>query len=69
MGMTWIALLRGINVGGQKKIKMAELRNTLSEAGFANVATYIQSGNVVLERDTTATEVATHVAANHTSLV
>ena len=43
---TYIALLRGINVGGQKKIKMAELRAHLSKAGFEDVKTYIQSGNI-----------------------
>lgn len=43
----YIALLRGINVGGQKKIKMADLQKTLTKAGLKNVETYIQSGNVV----------------------
>ncbi|MEP5254374.1 MAG: DUF1697 domain-containing protein [Winogradskyella arenosi] len=42
----YIALLRGINVGGHRKIAMAELRSLLSEAGFAKVKTYIQTGNV-----------------------
>lgn len=46
---TYIALLRGINVSGQKKIKMAELRTHLSEWGFSAVQTYIQSGNIVLQ--------------------
>ncbi|XCF06732.1 DUF1697 domain-containing protein [Tamlana crocina] len=46
---TYIALLRGINVGGQKKVPMAELRNLLTRAGLKNVATYIQSGNVVFQ--------------------
>jgi uncharacterized protein (DUF1697 family) len=46
---TSIALLRGINVGGNKKVPMAELRTLLTEAGFTNVRTYIQSGNVVLD--------------------
>ena len=44
---TFIALLRGINVGGQKKIKMADLRETLQNIGLESVTTYIQSGNVV----------------------
>lgn len=43
----YIALLRGINVGGQKKIKMADLRETLIKTGLNHVETYIQSGNVV----------------------
>jgi uncharacterized protein (DUF1697 family) len=41
-----IALLRGINVGGKKPIKMAALRTLLEQAGFENVRTYIQSGNI-----------------------
>jgi len=43
-----IALLRGINVGGHRKVPMAELRTLLTDrVGLTNVATYIQSGNVV----------------------
>lgn len=45
----YVALLRGINVGGRNVIRMADLRACLEERGFANVATYIQSGNVLLE--------------------
>ena len=44
---TYLALLRGINVSGQKKIKMAELKQHFSHLGFENVQTYIQSGNLV----------------------
>lgn len=44
---TYIALLRGINVGGHTKIKMAELREMLQQIGLNEVATYIQSGNIV----------------------
>ena len=43
----FIALLRGINVSGQKKIKMSELKSLLEKAGFQDVITYIQSGNVI----------------------
>ena len=46
---TYIALLRGINVSGQKLIKMAHLQAHFASAGAANVRTYIQSGNVVFE--------------------
>jgi uncharacterized protein (DUF1697 family) len=46
---TFIALLRGINVSGQKKVPMAELRDLLSKSGLNNVQTYIQSGNVVFQ--------------------
>lgn len=45
----YIGLLRGINVGGKNKIKMAELRKVLEEAGFSKVQTYIQSGNILFE--------------------
>jgi uncharacterized protein (DUF1697 family) len=44
---TYIALLRGINVGGQKPIKMTELTQLCEAQGFGRVQTYIQSGNVV----------------------
>jgi uncharacterized protein (DUF1697 family) len=44
---TYIALLRGINVGGHKKIAMAELRKSCSALGFEQVQTFIQSGNVI----------------------
>ena len=46
---TYIALLRGINVSGKKKIPMAELRELLSKAGLENVQKYIQSGNVIFK--------------------
>tara|TARA_R110002073_G_scaffold221808_8_gene382040 strand:- start:4944 stop:5471 length:528 start_codon:yes stop_codon:yes gene_type:complete len=46
--MLYIALLKGINVGGHKKVPMAELRELLTKSGFENVQTYIQSGNVIL---------------------
>ena len=45
----YITLLKGINVGGHKKVPMADLRELLSTSGFENVKTYIQSGNVILE--------------------
>ncbi|MFC5193808.1 DUF1697 domain-containing protein [Bizionia hallyeonensis] len=46
---TFVLLLKGINVGGHKKIPMADLRDLLTKSGFKNVKTYIQSGNVILE--------------------
>ncbi len=45
--MRYAALLRGINVGGNKKISMAELRKLLDRLGYSDVATYLQSGNAV----------------------
>jgi uncharacterized protein (DUF1697 family) len=43
----YVALLRGINVGGRNKIAMADLRAAFEDAGFDSVSTYIQSGNVL----------------------
>jgi uncharacterized protein (DUF1697 family) len=48
---THVALLRGINLGGHKKVAMADLRELVSSLGHADVATYIQSGNVVFTSD------------------
>ena len=47
--MTYVALLRGINVGGKNITKMAALKACLEEAGLDRVETFIQSGNVVFE--------------------
>lgn len=49
----YIALLRGINVGGNNIIKMADLKNCFEEMGFTNVVTYIQSGNVLFDNNET----------------
>ncbi len=46
-----IALIRGINVGSTRKLPMADLRAACADAGLGPVATYIQSGNLVLEHD------------------
>ena len=46
----FVALLRGINVGRNRRIRMADLRAALAEAGFEDVRTLLQSGNVVLSR-------------------
>lgn len=45
--MKYVALLRGINVSGQKKIAMVDLRQLFERIGLIDVTTYIQSGNVV----------------------
>ncbi|WP_300379943.1 DUF1697 domain-containing protein [Henriciella sp.] len=47
MTKRWIAFLRGVNVGGHNKLPMKELRGILEEAGYEEVETYIQSGNIV----------------------
>lgn len=46
---TYISFLRGINVAGQKKIKMSSLKVLYESLGFKNVTTYIQSGNVIFQ--------------------
>ncbi len=47
MVATYVALLRSINVGGRNRVPMADLRALVGEAGFDDVTTYLQSGNVV----------------------
>jgi uncharacterized protein (DUF1697 family) len=45
----YISMIRGINVGGQKKMKMDQLRESLEILGFEQVRTYVQSGNVIFQ--------------------
>ena len=47
----YVALLRGINVGGKNRLPMADLRGALADLGLRDVRTYIQSGNVLFESD------------------
>jgi uncharacterized protein (DUF1697 family) len=54
--MRAIALLRGINVGGHKIIPMAKLKTIFESAGYTNVGTFIQSGNVLFDTRTSDTE-------------
>ena len=48
---TYISILRGINVSGQKQIRMADLKALYEGLGFSNVITHIQSGNVIFNTD------------------
>jgi uncharacterized protein (DUF1697 family) len=57
-----IVLLRGINLGPARRVPMADLRALLSEAGYGNVRTYVQSGNVVLDSDEKPAELADRCA-------
>lgn len=50
-GKQYVALLRGINVGGNNLIKMADLKASLEEIGMEEVRTYIQSGNVIFRSE------------------
>jgi uncharacterized protein (DUF1697 family) len=59
----YVILLRGINVGGKNIVPMAGLKSRLEELGFANVSTYIASGNVILESDWPATEIKARIEA------
>ncbi|MCY3580269.1 MAG: DUF1697 domain-containing protein [bacterium] len=59
----YVALLRGINVGGRNIVRMAELRAAFEEAGFAAVRTYIQSGNVLFGSDRPASALESDIEA------
>ena len=52
--MEYVALLRGINVGGKNKVVMSELREQVTAAGFGHVRTYINSGNLLFEAEADA---------------
>ncbi len=58
---TYICLLRGINVGGHKKIKMAELKTLFTSLGYNDVVTYIQSGNIIFKSHETSIDEITAV--------
>lgn len=47
--MTYVALLRGINVGGKNKVAMPRLKKTFEAVGLTDVTTYINSGNVIFK--------------------
>lgn len=58
----YVALIRGINVGGKNRVAMQDLRNALETAGLGDVSTYIQSGNVFCSSDLDESRVARIVA-------
>lgn len=60
---TYAALLRGINVGGNNKVPMADLRALCLGLGYDNVETYIQSGNVVFDASGAEAEVVAAMEA------
>ncbi len=51
--MKYVALLRGINVGGRRRVSMSELRELFVELGYVDVVTYINSGNVIFNASST----------------
>jgi uncharacterized protein (DUF1697 family) len=60
---TWVALFRGINVGGNNMLPMKELAALLGSLGLEDVRTYIQSGNVVFRAAGTAASLAGRISA------
>jgi uncharacterized protein (DUF1697 family) len=60
---TFAILLRGINVGGRNAVPMAGLKRCLEDLGFANVSTYIASGNAILASDKSAEEIRARIEA------
>jgi uncharacterized protein (DUF1697 family) len=61
--LKWIALFRGINVGGNNKLPMVELCAIAADLGFHEPKTYIQSGNLIFRSDKTAQEIEDILAA------
>ena len=59
--MEYVALLRGINVGGANKVVMSELREQVAGVGYTNVRTYINSGNLLFEAEAPREDVAQRV--------
>jgi len=57
MANTYIALIRGIDVGGKNAVTMTTLRACLQERGYPKVSTYIASGNVILESEKSPDEI------------
>ena len=58
---TYAILLRGVMPTGKNKVPMTQLRDVIREAGFENVQTYIQSGNVILQTTLSASELEVRI--------
>ena len=56
-----VALLRGVNVGGNKRVAMADLRSLLTGLGYDDVRTYLQSGNVVFSSSSASSRLAAQI--------
>lgn len=61
--MQYIALLRGVNVGGKNKVSMAELKLCFEDLGFENVSTYINSGNILFSSPKSSRALAKEIEA------
>ncbi|MFA1820369.1 DUF1697 domain-containing protein [Virgibacillus oceani] len=59
--MVYVALLRGINVGGKNKIDMKLLQKTFERAGMKSVVTYINSGNIIFTQDSLSKLEVSHI--------
>lgn len=62
-GTRYVALLRGINVGGRNPVPMKDLRAVMEAHGLSDVSTYIQSGNVLFETDAPRADLETGIEA------
>lgn len=60
--MIYVALIRGINLGPARRVKMADLRAALQDAGYGDVRTYLQSGNAVVSTRRSASSLEKAVA-------
>lgn len=63
MAARFVLLLRGVNVGGHRRVPMADLRRVLTDLGLEGVQTYIQSGNAVFGSDGEEDDLSTEIAA------
>jgi len=59
---TYVALLRGVNLGSRSRLAMADLRAVLEDLGATDVRTYLQSGNAVFRSDRKGADLATGIA-------
>ena len=62
---TWVALLRGINLGSRKRISMADLRALFETLGLEAIRAYVVSGNVVFESPRRADRKSTRLNSSH----
>jgi uncharacterized protein (DUF1697 family) len=61
--MKYVALLRGINVGGNNKVEMSRLKKLFEKLGYTNILTYINSGNIIFETKGTTQALAKTIDA------
>ncbi|GAX03434.1 hypothetical protein IWT140_01037 [Secundilactobacillus pentosiphilus] len=63
--MEYVLLMRGINVGGKRRVIMADLRTQLTEAGASEVTSYINSGNILFNYEGDAKAMVVQLLASH----